>query len=173
MTATAWLTALILGLVTVERLAELALARRNTAALLAAGAREHSPGHYPFIVLLHAAWIVGLWALAWGQPIVSPFLVMFVLLQGLRLWVLATLGPRWTTRIIVLPGEKLVRRGPYRVLSHPNYAVVIAEIACLPLVFGLPWYAALFSALNAAALWVRIRTEADALAGAQSDPRPG
>ena len=163
MTAPAWLTALILALVTVERLGELVLARRNTAALIAAGAREVGAGHYPVIVLLHAAWLAGLWLLAWGRPVILPFLAVFILLQALRFWVLATLGRRWTTRIIVVPGEELVRRGPYRFLSHPNYAVVIGEIACLPLVFGLAWYAALFSILNALALWVRIGSESRAL----------
>ena len=164
MTGAGWITLVILGLVTAERLAELALARRNTAALLAAGARECSARHYPLIVLLHALWLLGLWILAWERPIIWPFLAIFVLLQGLRIWVLATLGRRWTTRIIVVPGETLVRRGPYRFLSHPNYAVVVGEIACLPLVFGLVWYALLFSILNAGVLWVRIRAEERALA---------
>lgn len=163
MSEPAWITALILGLVTLERLAELALARRNTAALRATGAREFGARHYPFIVGLHAAWLIGLWVLAWGRPVIWPMLLIFVLLQGLRVWVLATLGQRWTTRIIVLSGEDLVRRGPYRFLSHPNYVVVVGEIACLPLVFGLVWYAALFSVLNALVLWVRIGAENRAL----------
>lgn len=167
---TAWLTPFLLGLVTLERLAELVVARRNTAALLAAGGREHSPEHYPVVVLLHAAWLAGLWVLAWGRPILWPFLAAFIALEALRLWVLATLGRRWTTRIITVPGEYLVRRGPFRWISHPNYAVVVGEIACLPLVFGLLWYAALFSLLNAVVLWVRIRAENRALLDATARP---
>jgi methyltransferase len=92
------------------------------------------------------------------------WLAIYVFLQAARLWVLATLGPRWTTRIIVLPGEDLVKEGPYRFLNHPNYWVVIGEIAVLPLVFGLPLVALVFTLLNAAVLWIRIREENRALA---------
>lgn len=155
---------LLLGFVTAERLGELVLARRNTARLLAAGAVEHARGHYPLIVLLHALWLIGLWLLAWNLPIHLEWLVVFIVLQGLRLWVLATLGPRWTTRIIVLPQADLVARGPYRFVKHPNYLVVIGEIAVLPLVFGLVWYTGLFSLLNAGILFIRITAENKALA---------
>lgn len=158
------LTAAILALVTVERLAELAWAERNTSRLRAAGAYEAGAGHYPLIVGLHAAWLIGLWASAWGRPVFWPFLALFVVLQILRAWVLVTLGSRWTTRILVVPGEVMVRKGPYRFLCHPNYAVVIGEIACLPLAFGMIWYAAAFSLLNAGVLWLRIRAEDEALA---------
>ena len=161
------LAALLLACVTAERLGELWLARRNTSALIAAGAVEHAPGHYPLIVLLHTAWLVGLWALAWSSPINTLWLVVFLLLQVLRVWVLATLGPRWTTRIIVQPGAPLVARGPYKWLSHPNYVVVIGEIAVLPLALGLPWYALAFSLANAAVLTIRIRAENAALAGSR------
>ena len=160
-------TALLLACVTAERLGELWLARRNTSALIAAGAVEHAPGHYPLIVLLHTAWLVGLWVLAWSSPINTLWLVVFLLLQVLRVWVLATLGPRWTTRIIVQPGAPLVARGPYKWLSHPNYVVVIGEIAVLPLALGLPWYALAFSLANAAVLTIRIRAENAALAGSR------
>jgi methyltransferase len=88
------------------------------------------------------------------------------MLQVLRVWVLATLGPRWTTRIIVLPGAPLVKTGPYRFLSHPNYVVVIGEIAVLPLALGLPLYALAFSILNGIVLWIRISAENSALRGA-------
>jgi methyltransferase len=156
---------LLLVFVTLERLAELVLARRNTRALLAQGAVEHAPGHYPLIVALHALWLAGLWVFGASQP-VSPFWFgIFVLLQAGRLWVLATLGPRWTTRIIVLPGAPLVAKGPYRFVSHPNYLVVIGEIAVLPLCFGLWWFAIIFSIANAVILTIRIRAEAAALAG--------
>jgi methyltransferase len=154
---------LILAFVTAERLAELWLARRNTGRLLAEGAREHAPGHYPLIVAVHALWLAALWWLAPGRPIDGFWLGMFVLLELARAWALLTLGRRWTTRIIVLPDAPLVRAGPYRFVNHPNYWVVIGEIAVLPLVFWL-WQAALvFSLLNAAVLTIRIRAENEAL----------
>ncbi len=161
------LTATILALVTAERLAELVWAERNTRRLRAAGAHERGAAHYPLIVALHAAWLGGLWLVAWGRPVLWPFLALFLALQVLRAWVLVTLGARWTTRIVVVPGEALVRSGPYRFLRHPNYAVVIGEFACLPLAFGLVWYAAAFSLLNTGVLWIRIRAEERALAEAR------
>ena len=160
---------LLLALVTAERLAELWWARRNTARLLAQGAVEHAPGHYPLIVALHALWLAGLWILGWDRPIVIGWLVVCIALQAARLWVLATRGERWTTRIIVLPGAALVRRGPYRFVSHPNYLVVAGEIAVLPLCLGLAWYAVIFSLANAAVLAIRIRAESAALAGSPRD----
>ena len=153
----------ILGYVTLERLAELVFADRNTKRLKARGATEHGAGHYPLIVAVHAAWLLTLWFLARDRSPDAFWLAFYVLLQGARLWVLATLGPRWTTRIIVLPGEDLVKEGPYRFLNHPNYWVVAGEIAVLPLVFVLPWVALVFSMLNAAILAVRIREENRAL----------
>ena len=154
---------ILLALVTAERLGELWLARRNTAALLQQGAVEVAPQHYTLIVLLHGFWLAGLWLLGWDQPVNLAWLAVFLVLQVLRVWVLATLGSRWTTRIIVLPGEQLVATGPYRWLTHPNYVVVIGEIAVLPLCLGLPWYALAFSLANAAVLTVRIRAENAAL----------
>lgn len=157
---------LLLAFVTAERLAELWLARRNTRALLARGAVEHAPGHYPLIVALHALWLAGLWFFGSSQPVSIFWFLVFVLLQAGRLWVLMTLGPRWTTRIIVLPGAPLVEKGPYRFVSHPNYLVVIGEIAVLPLCFGLVWFAVVFSLANALVLAIRIRAESAALADA-------
>lgn len=157
------LNLVILALVTLERLAELRLAKRNTARLLAEGAREHAAGHYPLIVTLHVLWLASLWWLAPSQPIDGFWLGLFVLIEITRIWVLMSLGSRWTTRIIVLPGAPLVRRGPYRFVNHPNYAVVVAEIAVLPLVFGLWRVALVFSALNTILLWLRIREENRAL----------
>lgn len=156
--------AIVLTLVTLERLAELWLARRNTRALLAQGALEFSPGHYPLIVLLHAFWLAGLWWWGWQQPLNMAWLAIFILLQILRVWVLTTLGPRWTTRIIVQPGLSLVASGPYRWISHPNYVVVVGEIAVLPLCVGLSVYALVFSLANAAVLAIRVRAENSALA---------
>lgn len=158
-----WLGVAILVFVTAQRLVELPIARANTARLLAAGGREVAPAHYPLIVLLHASWLAVLWWLAPGQPIDLGFLALFGLAELARVWVLRTLGDRWTTRIIVVPGEKLVTSGPYRYVSHPNYIVVIVEIALLPLVFGLGHVAMLFSAMNAAVLAIRITAENRAL----------
>jgi methyltransferase len=154
---------IILALVTLQRLAELVIARRNTSALLAQGAREVAPGHYPLIVAVHLLWLGALWWLAPGRPFSWLLIELFLLLQIGRLWVLATLGRRWTTRIIILPGAPLVRRGPYRFVDHPNYIIVVAEIAVLPLAFGLWRLALVFSLLNAAVLWIRIRAEGQAL----------
>jgi methyltransferase len=156
----------VLAFVTAERVAELALARRNTARLLARGAKEYAPSHFRLIVALHVAWLAGLWLLGWNRPIEWGWLAVFAMLQVLRVWVLATLGARWTTRIIVLPGAPLVKTGPYRFLNHPNYVVVIGEIAVLPLALGLPLYALGFSILNGVALWIRISAENSALRGA-------
>ena len=157
------LTLVILALVTLQRLGELWLSNRNTRRLLAQGAREVGAAHYPMIVAVHAAWLAALWWLAPGQPIALAWLALYVLLQGARVWVLASLGPRWTTRIIVLPDAPLVMAGPYRFVSHPNYVVVASEIAVLPLVWGLWPVALIFSALNAAVLFIRIREENRAL----------
>lgn len=154
---------IILVLVTVQRLGELVLARRNTSRLLARGGVETGAGHYPLIVGLHAAWLIGLFVLAWDRPVNWVWMGVFVLLQLARVWVIASLGARWTTRIITVPGETLVRRGPYRFVSHPNYIVVASEIAVLPLVFGLFAYAVVFSILNAAILAIRIRAESAVL----------
>lgn len=158
------LSILVLALVTLQRLGELVLARRNTRALLARGAYEVGASHYPLIVLLHAAWLAGLWLLAWDRPVVALWLAVFLGLQALRIWVISTLGARWTTRIIILPGAPLVRDGPYRFLSHPNYVVVAGEMAVLPLAFGQLIYGLIFFLLNAAVLILRLSVEAKALA---------
>ncbi len=150
---------LLLGLLTLGRLGELWLARRNTAGLLARGAVEIAPGHYPAIVLMHTAWLAALWVYGWDQPVNVFWFAVFAVLQIGRVWVLGTLGSRWTTRIMIVPGESLVARGPYQYVNHPNYVVVAGEIAVLPLCLGLPWLALLFTVLNAAVLTVRIRAE--------------
>ncbi|MGA7806465.1 isoprenylcysteine carboxyl methyltransferase family protein [Bradyrhizobium sp.] len=157
------LAAIILLLVTLQRLGELVLARRNTERLKARGAIEIGARHYPLIVSVHAAWLIALWILGLDQSVNLVLLAVFVMLQGLRLWVLATLRSRWTTRIIVLPGESLVNSGPYRYISHPNYAIVTAEIAVLPLALHLPVVALLFTILNAMVLSIRLRAEGRAL----------
>lgn len=155
---------IILALVTLQRLGELLIAKRNTAALMARGAVEHAPAHYPAIVVMHALWLAGLWVLAYDAAVSWPLIAVFALLQGARIWTIASLGERWTTRIIVLPGAPPIRSGPYRYTAHPNYWIVIAEIAVLPLAFGLPLYALVFSIANAGLLTIRIRAENRALA---------
>ncbi|MDF2094515.1 isoprenylcysteine carboxyl methyltransferase family protein [Aquibaculum arenosum] len=154
---------LLLALVTLGRLVELWFSRRNTRKLLARGAIEVAPGHYPAIVLLHVLWLGALWLFGMNQPLNPFWLAGFLGLQVARLWVLTTLGSRWTTRIIVVPGERLVATGPYRFVRHPNYVVVVGEIVVLPLCLGLPWLAVVFTLLNAALLMIRIRAENAAL----------
>jgi methyltransferase len=165
MTLSAGIAYGIMALVALQRLGELVIARRNTRHLLARGAVEIGARHYPLIVLLHLSWLL---AIAWFLPrpvaIQWPLLGVFVLLQGLRLWVLASLGPYWTTRIITLPGAKLVTSGPYRFVRHPNYLVVAGEIAVLPLAFGETGVAVFFSLANAAILAWRIHEEEAGLA---------
>ena len=159
MTHPLWPAIAILAFVTLQRLTELPIAAANTKRLLANGGHEVGAAHYPLIVAVHAAWLAALWWLAPGKPINLVFLALFVLIELGRVWVLRTLGPRWTTRIIVVPGERLVADGPYRFINHPTYLVVIGEIAVLPLVFGLWKIALLFSLLNAAVLTIRITAE--------------
>jgi methyltransferase len=153
----------ILLLVTLQRLGELVLSRHNTRKLLARGAIEVGANHYPLMVLVHAAWLISLWIWGRDQDVNLVALALFVALQVFRVWILATLRSRWTTRIIMLPGEPLVVSGPYKYFSHPNYAVVVGEIALLPLALHLPLLALIFTALNAAVLVIRIRTEVRAL----------
>jgi methyltransferase len=164
---------LILTLVTLQRVGELVVSRQNTQRLMARGAVELAPRHYPLIVAVHAAWLVSLWIFGRHQQVNAIALAAYLVVQGFRFWVLWTLGSRWTTRIIVVLGEPLVSTGPYRYLSHPNYAVVAAEIAVLPLALHLPWIAAVFTVLNAMVLAIRIRAENRALAGSRLTTLPG
>lgn len=163
----------VLGFVLLQRLAELYIARRNTDRLLEAGGVEHGAHEYPLIVMMHAAFLA---ALIFTVPphgdVNWPWLALYVVLQGLRAWTMASLGRYWTTRIITLPGEPLVRRGPYRYLRHPNYVVVAAEIAVLPLIFDQYLIAAVFTLLNAGLLFQRIRTEDAVLAARRATPAP-
>jgi methyltransferase len=155
----------LLLLATLQRLIELVIANRNTRALLAEGAYEVGRGHYPAIVFLHAAWLLVLWAflLAGLTQFVPWAAIAYLAVQGLRLWTLLSLGRYWTARIIVVPDAPLVRRGPYRFIRHPNYLVVVLEIALLPLALG-SWPIALgFSIVNAIVLAWRIRAEEIAL----------
>ena len=154
-----------LALVALQRVGELIYAQRNTQRLLESGGTEVGTSHYPLIVLLHAAWLVTMAVVI--PPYVTPnwwLIGLYVLLQPLRIWTIAALGPYWTTRVITVPGAPVVRRGPYRFFRHPNYVVVCAEIAILPLAFGAIEVAIVFSILNAALLSYRIRIEERTLA---------
>ena len=159
-----WVLALLL-FVTLQRLAELLHARRNTQRLLAEGATEIGADHYPLLVMLHAAWLLSLWVLAVsGHAVIWwPAVCGYALIEIARVWVMVSLGRYWTTRILIPRGAPLVRGGPYRFLRHPNYWVVIAEIALLPLALGSLNLAVLFSIINAAVLALRIRVENRAL----------
>jgi methyltransferase len=156
---------IVVALVALQRLGELAYAARNTRHLKQRGALEHGSGHYPLLIALHAAWLVAIVVFVPPETAIKWLpLGLFILLQVVRLWIIATLGPYWTTRIISLPDAPLVRRGPYRLIRHPNYLVVIGEIALLPLVFGAWQIAVIFSILNLPVLGWRRRVEDEALA---------
>jgi methyltransferase len=158
----AWLIAFVAA----QRLAELGFAQWNTLRLRAAGGVEFGATHYPLMVALHAFWLLGLWVLGHDRGVDPVWLAIFVGLQAGRLWVIASLGRRWTTRVIVLPGTPAVARGPYRWLRHPNYLIVALEFAVVPLALGLPAFAFAFTLANAALLSLRIRVESRALAWA-------
>jgi methyltransferase len=159
---------IILAAVLVERLLELWIAKRNTTRLFAEGAIEHGAEHYPYIVIVHAAWLAALvYFTPPGTPVNYLWLAAYLALQAGRIWVMTSLGPYWTTRVIRLHGDPLVRRGPYRYIRHPNYWVVTAEIAVLPLVFGHWAIAVVFSVLNALVLRERVQVENEALADRQ------
>jgi len=159
----------LIGLVACQRLAELRLSRANLRKALARGAVEYGRGHFPVMAALHAAFLCScaLEVVLLHRPFPGAVgwaaLALFALAQGLRYWAIASLGDRWNVRVIVVPGEALVVRGPYRYVRHPNYIAVAVEVATLPLVHGAYLTAVAFSALNAALLRVRIRTEEAAL----------
>ena len=155
-------TGLFLGFIILQRLGELVLARRNTLRLMRQGAREVGAGHYPVMVALHASWVMALVYFGWDQQVSLPWLGLYILLQALRVWILASLGRRWTTRIIV-SDEPLVAKGPFALVPHPNYALVVAEIIVAPMVLGLWGMAVIYIFLNAAMLRHRIQVEDAAL----------
>jgi methyltransferase len=160
----------LLACLAAERLHELRRARKNAARALARGGVERGSGHYPAMVALHTLFLPSCAIESYFRPfriaVAAPALVGALAAQALRYWAISTLGDRWNTRIIVIPGEPLVTRGPYRYLRHPNYVAVALELACVPLVHG-GWVTALaFSAANALVLRTRIRAEEAALAEA-------
>lgn len=157
---------IIVGLVAATRLGELFYAARNTRRLLAEGAVEYGRKHYPLFIVLHASWFLAIVLFLPPSPSIHAApLIAYAVLEVLRIWVLVTLGRFWTTRVISQANVPLVRAGPYRFLRHPNYWIVVGQIALLPLVFGEIAIALVFSALNAALLYWRIRVENAALAG--------
>jgi methyltransferase len=158
----AWLILFVVA----QRLVELGLAQWNTLRLRAAGGVEFGAAHYPLMVALHAFWLLGLWLFGHARAVDPLWLAVFVGLQVGRLWVIASLGRRWTTRVIVLPGATPVVRGPYRFLRHPNYLIVALEIAVVPLALGMWGFALVFTLANAALLYYRIAIENRALAWA-------
>ncbi|GAA1476723.1 isoprenylcysteine carboxylmethyltransferase family protein [Nocardioides aestuarii] len=169
MTSLAAFTVVVL-IVALERLAELVVSKRNAAWSLARGGVETGRGHYPVMVVLHTGFLAAMLLEAFlRRPDVAPVLAWSMLLlvvasQALRWWCIATLGRRWNTRVIVVPGMAPVRSGPYRLVPHPNYVAVVVEGIALPLIHGCWWTALAFTVLNAALLTVRIRVEAAALA---------
>lgn len=158
------MTLAFLIFLSLQRLSELVIAKRNTQQLLLAGAYEVGADHYPVMVALHASWLASLWWFGHDRALSIPFVVAFVALQLGRVWVIATLGRRWTTRIIIVPGERPVTRGPFRFVRHPNYLIVAFELPCVSLALGLVWHALLFGVLNLAMLAWRIRSEDRAFA---------
>lgn len=157
-------TALVAA-VALQRLAELAVSRRHERWLRARGAHEVGAGHYPWMVALHTAFLASCVLEVWllspplRPPLAAAMLAVLAAATGLRYWALTTLGRRWTTRVLILPGAPRIEGGPYRFLAHPNYLAVVLEIAALPLVHGA-WRTALgFTLANAALLTVRIREE--------------
>ena len=160
---------ILVALIALQRLVELIVARINTRKLLAAGGIEHGAGHYPLMVALHVAWLASLVVFVPADAVLDPRLfVLFLVLQAGRVWVIVSLGRYWTTRVITVPGAPLVKRGPYRWLRHPNYLVVVGEIAVVPLIAGAWEIALTFTLANAALLWHRVRIENAALAAHQA-----
>lgn len=164
-----WFTVLVLA-VGLERLAELVVSKRNAAWSRERGGIEFGQNHYPIMVALHTGLLVGCLVEVWlRQPTFVPalgwpMLILVLVAQGLRWWCIGTLGPQWNTRVIIVPGLSLVTRGPYRWLRHPNYVAVVIEGLALPLVHSAWLTAVVFTVLNAALLWVRLRVETAALA---------
>ena len=162
--------------VALERLAELVVSRRNLAWALAHGGREYGFGHYPFMVVLHTGLLVACLVEATHRsflPVLGwSMFVVVVLAQALRWWCIITLGPRWNTRIVVIPGLPLVDGGPYRWLRHPNYVAVVLEGIALPLVHTAWITALVFTVVNAGLLRVRIKAENAAMAQALAESPP-
>jgi len=159
----------LIALVAVQRLWELQISKRNLRSLRSRGGREAGAGHYPWMVALHTAFLVSCVAEVWvfdrpWQPLVGLVsVVVLIAALGLRWWALRALGDRWTTRVVVVPGETLVKSGPYRWLRHPNYLAVVLEIAAIPMLHCAWVTAVTFSVANLVLLKVRVGAEEGAL----------
>lgn len=158
-----WTNIVILSLITLQRVAEFHIAQRNTKHLIARGGFEMGAGHFPFIVVLQIAWLAGLWYFAFRADIAWPWIYAYAVLEAARGWIIAALGDRWTTKIIVMPDDEGAARGVSSYFRHPNYFIVTAECFILPMAFGLWWYAVLFAAAAAGLYFLRIRAETEAL----------
>lgn len=174
----AWLYTALIGATALERLVEVRLSNRHLAWSLARGGVERGREHYPVMVVLHTAFLLGCVAEVWwlGRPFLpwlgGPMLALAIACQGLRWWCITTLGERWNTRVVLVPGLPRIRTGPYRFLSHPNYVAVVLEGVALPLVHTA-WITALtFTILNAMLLFVRIRVEEAALRDLLTEESP-
>lgn len=150
-------------LIVSQRIVELFWAERNTRRLLAQGAVEHGAGHYPMIVALHVAWLAVVAIVSVGQSVPAGWVLAYLALQILRIWTIATLGYRWTTRVIIPRASTAIDRGPFRLMRHPNYTIVVLELAMVPLALGAPMVALVFTVLNAAIMAFRIPCEEKAL----------
>jgi len=167
-----WLLWVLVAVIGLQRVGELLLNRRNQRRLLSKGARLVEADGYRLIVAVHALWFAGLiveglagpWAGVWAAT--WPLLAAYGAAEGLRLWTMGTLGERWTTRVIVIPGAEPIEAGPFRILDHPIYVAVTIELVALPVAFGLPVTAVAIGVANLLALRSRIRTEEAALAKA-------
>jgi methyltransferase len=160
---------LFIAFIILQRLTELAIARKNEKWMKSHGALEFGSGHYPAMVMIHSAFILSMFAeVVFFHRELSAYwpvlLVLFVLTQLMRIWALMSLGPYWNTKIIVLPSAKIVKKGPYRFIKHPNYVIVALELIIIPLMFNAYWTAAIFTILNIVILSVRIPAEEKALA---------
>ncbi len=169
-----WIIITILSFVTLQRLIELLIAHRNTRRLIDQGGFEIGSGRYGFVLALQIVWLLGLWYLVlYQRPAVAlPWIYAYVVLEAARGWIVAGLGSRWTTRLIVVPGERLPDEGWQSWIRHANYLVVAAEIVILPMAFGYWWYAMLFGVLNLVLLAWRIRSEEEALRPLREPPQP-
>lgn len=158
-----WANIVILTFITLQRLAEFHIAQRNTRRLIARGGFEMGAGHFPFIVVLQVLWLAGLWYFAFRAEIAWTWIYAYAILEAARGWIIAALGDRWTTKIIVMPEDEGAAGGLSSYFRHPNYFIVTAECFILPMAFGLWWYAVLFAVGAGALYFLRIRAENEAL----------
>lgn len=156
----------LLAFVTLQRWAEFHWDRANRARLMDQGAVEIAAAHYPLLIAIHAGWLAAIWLVGYDRPVDPIYLAAFLIVELGRAWVLWTLGRRWTTRIIILPGAPMIAAGPYRLVKHPNYLIVALEMALVPLALGLPVFAFVAVVLYAGVMAVRIPAENSAIAEA-------